>query len=131
MKNQFLKVYTYCLVSNNDWYYVSKDYDNTIKIREGKKGFFLKKRNEFRRSYCKKLCVFTNTNAWKHFERVIVVFWTKTKKTNFQLKKKENCQLKIKRNFYVWFVLVLSKAEVKKYLPQGIYKSSWLFRKED
>ena len=50
-------------------------YDNTIKIREGEKGFFLKKRNEFTR--------------------------TKTKKTNFQLKKKENCQLKIKRNFYV------------------------------
>ena len=43
MKNQFLKVYTYCLVSNNDWFYVSKDYDNTIKIREGEKGFFLKK----------------------------------------------------------------------------------------
>ena len=49
--------------------------DNTIKIREGEKGFFLKKRNEFTR--------------------------TKTKKTNFQFKKKENCQLKIKRNFYV------------------------------
>ena len=30
----------------NVWvrYYVSKDYDNTVKIREGEKGFFLKKK---------------------------------------------------------------------------------------
>ena len=44
MKNQFLTVYTYCLVSNNDYYYVRKDYDKTIKRREGEKGFLSSKK---------------------------------------------------------------------------------------
>ena len=31
-------------MSDIDWYYVSKDYDNTIKRREGEKAFFLQKK---------------------------------------------------------------------------------------
>ena len=93
MKNQFLTIYTYCLVSNNDNYYVSKDYDNTIKIREGEKGFFLKKRNEFTR--------------------------TKTKKTNFQFKKKRKLSIKNKKKFLRVICTCFVKSGGKKILASG------------
>ena len=57
-------------MSDIDWYYVSKDYDIRLREERVKRLSFLKK-NEFRRCYCKKLCICTNTNAWKHFERGI------------------------------------------------------------